>query len=136
MVHTNTLPFESAVEETRPTAKGAPARCPAYAPHSASCRRVACSRLRILRALRPPTCIQDRANRFFRQGFISELANSTLGADEFGDRHARVPPSWLQPTIKAEAYSAISNRPSHCITMQLHVMNAPVLPKNVHLKIS
>jgi len=94
------------------------------------------SGLRILRALRPPTCIQDRANRFFRQGFISELANSTLGADEFGDRHARVPPCWLQPTIKAEAYSAISNRPSHCITMQLHVMNAPVLPKNVHLKIS
>src|SRR5437660_12056667 len=45
MVHTNTLPFESAVEETRPTAKGAHARCPAYAPHSASCRRVAGSRM-------------------------------------------------------------------------------------------
>src|SRR6266487_5402942 len=29
----------------RATAKGAPARCPAYAPHSASCRRVARSRM-------------------------------------------------------------------------------------------
>ncbi len=46
----------------------------------------------ILRALRPPASMQDRADRFFRQGFISKLANSALGTDQFGDRHTCVPP--------------------------------------------
>jgi len=44
--------------------------------------------LRILRTLRPPASHQDRADRFFRERFITELANSAFRTDHFGDRHA------------------------------------------------
>lgn len=46
---------------------------------------------RLLRALRPPVSIQDRTDRFFGEGFISELALSEFRADQFGDGHTYVP---------------------------------------------
>jgi hypothetical protein len=45
---------------------------------------------RLFRALYPPVSIQDRTDRFFGEGFISELARSEFRADQFGDGHTYV----------------------------------------------
>ncbi len=47
--------------------------------------------LRILRALCSSASIENCTARFFRKRFIGELANSALGADQFGNRHVDLP---------------------------------------------
>src|SRR5712691_2953423 len=108
----------------RAMAKGAPAKCPAYVPHSASCRRVARSRI----AMKRQGCVFFELCTRLPAFKIVRIASSERGS-AVNWRTARLVRitsetvmrvyllSWVQAMIKAEAHSAISNRPSHCLKL-------------------
>src|SRR5438552_15963318 len=118
----------------RATAKAAPARCPAYAPHLASCCRVVRSRM----AMKCHGCVFFELCARLPAFKIERMASSDKGWSVKWRTARLVRMSsetvinvyllcGLQTKVRAEEYSATNDRPSHCITGPLPWMGTPGL---------